>query len=103
MGVQNIKAKTVQDVRTAGDNNICNAPRDKVRFNFDSPGADSSGINSVYGGSVNQLANTNTINSGGDRSPGDPDGGNGGIETTNADIPIGVATETTDEDESFYL
>ena len=84
-GIQNIKAKTSQDVRTVGDNNIYNTQANKVKLNFDSPSTDSSGIGSVYGGSINNLANTNVIIGGGDRSPGDPNGGNGGIEAINND------------------
>ena len=71
------KAKTLQDVRTAGDNIICNTPANGVRLNFDSPNSSSIGNSCTYGGDLNRLADGDCNDNGGDRSPGDPNGGNG--------------------------
>ena len=69
------KAKTLQDVRTAGDNNVCATPMERIRMDFNSPQSSSTGNNSTYGGEFNQMATGVTGNDGGDRSPGDPNGG----------------------------
>ena len=64
------RAKTLQNVRMAGETNAYTTPTSKIRLCFDSPSTDSSSGNSIYGGSINQFAQKDNNGSNGGGSPG---------------------------------
>ena len=81
---QTNKAKTLQDVRAVDESNMYNTLTSDIRLQFAIPGTDESSVQNSHSQSgdksmpsrdINQLANRDDIRKGGDRSPGDPSGG----------------------------
>lgn len=75
------KALSLQDVRRAGNEDVCATHKDRIRLNLGSPGTESSRADSVFGGSINQLANNPGSGGNGGKSLGDPSNDPNGIAT----------------------